>query len=39
MYVHEGFWRSMDTAKDARDLNDLWWNAVRANQTPPWKVW
>jgi glucose-1-phosphate cytidylyltransferase len=33
VYRHEGFWRSMDTFKEARDLNQLWQNGA------PWKVW
>ena len=34
VYVHEGFWQSMDTYKDAVTLNDLW-----ESGRPPWKVW
>jgi len=33
-YVHNGFWRPMDTKKDADDLNKMW-----AEDTAPWKVW
>jgi glucose-1-phosphate cytidylyltransferase len=33
IYKHEGFWHSMDTYKDALDLNELWANR------PPWRVW
>jgi glucose-1-phosphate cytidylyltransferase len=33
MYRHEGFWRSMDTLKDAIDLENIW--AAGA----PWRVW
>ena len=33
MYRHHGFWQSMDTLKDANDLERLW--AAGA----PWKVW
>jgi glucose-1-phosphate cytidylyltransferase len=33
MYRHHGFWQSMDTLKDANDLEQLW----RAGA--PWKVW
>ena len=31
---HEGFWRCMDTLKEAQELNALW----RAQQAP-WRVW
>ena len=30
-YRHDGFWRCMDTYKDAVALNDLW-----AAGAPPW---
>jgi glucose-1-phosphate cytidylyltransferase len=33
MYRHTGFWRSMDTFKEARELDTIW-----RDQTP-WKVW
>lgn len=33
-HLHEGFWGSMDTLKDALYLNDLW-----AQGDAPWKVW
>lgn len=33
MYRHAGFWRSMDTFKEAQVLDELW----RCEQ--PWKVW
>lgn len=33
MYRHEGFWRSMDTLKDAIDLQKIWLAGA------PWKVW
>ncbi|GIS67903.1 MAG: glucose-1-phosphate cytidylyltransferase [Anaerolineaceae bacterium] len=33
MYKHEGFWASMDTLKDAQNLNNVW------NNSAPWKVW
>jgi len=33
MYRHAGFWRSMDTFKEAQILNDLW------RSDKPWKVW
>ena len=33
IYHHHGFWRSMDTLKDAIDLQQLW------DQGAPWRVW
>jgi glucose-1-phosphate cytidylyltransferase len=33
MYRHDGFWQSMDTLKDANDLERLWQRGA------PWKVW
>lgn len=33
-YVHPGFWKCMDTFKDARELNHLW-----NNGEAPWKIW
>jgi glucose-1-phosphate cytidylyltransferase len=33
MYRHHGFWHSMDTLKDAIDLQDLW------DSSAPWRVW
>jgi glucose-1-phosphate cytidylyltransferase len=33
IFKHEGFWHSMDTYKDALDLNELW------EKSAPWKVW
>ncbi|WP_372715015.1 sugar phosphate nucleotidyltransferase, partial [Ilyobacter sp.] len=33
-YIHDGFWKPMDTLKDNNDLNDLW-DSGKA----PWKVW
>jgi len=33
MYRHNGFWRSMDTFKEARELDRMWANGA------PWKVW
>jgi glucose-1-phosphate cytidylyltransferase len=33
VYQHAGFWRSMDTFKEAQELDRLW-----AEETP-WKVW
>lgn len=34
LYVHHGFWFSMDTYKEALTLNDMW-----ASGDAPWKVW
>ena len=33
MYTHSGFWRSMKTFKDARELDAVW------RESAPWKVW
>lgn len=33
-YVHQGFWRCMDTARDYTSLNELWTSKQAA-----WKVW
>lgn len=33
VYEHTGFWRAMDTFKDAREMNALW------ERERPWKVW
>jgi glucose-1-phosphate cytidylyltransferase len=33
-FRHDGFWRCMDTYKDAVQLNDLW-----AAGQAPWKIW
>lgn len=33
-YIHNGFWRPMDTKKDVDDLNRMW-----ASDEAPWKVW
>jgi glucose-1-phosphate cytidylyltransferase len=33
MYRHTGFWRSMDTFKEAQVLDELW------RREKPWKVW
>jgi glucose-1-phosphate cytidylyltransferase len=33
MYRHSGFWRSMDTFKEAQVLDELW------RREKPWKVW
>ena len=34
IYRHTGFWRKMDTLKEAQQLNDIW-----ASGQAPWKVW
>ena len=33
MYRHTGFWRSMDTFKEAQELDAIW------KERAPWKVW
>jgi len=33
MYPHTGFWRSMDTFKEALELDAIW------RESAPWKVW
>lgn len=33
-YRHPGFWKSMDTIRDRKELEDLW-----ASGKAPWKVW
>jgi glucose-1-phosphate cytidylyltransferase len=33
VYVHDGFWHSMDTYNDVNTLNKMW------NDNPKWKVW
>lgn len=33
VYIHDGFWHSMDTYNDVESLNKLW------NEDPKWKVW
>lgn len=33
VYIHDGFWQSMDTYNDVDNLNMLW------NEDPKWKVW
>jgi glucose-1-phosphate cytidylyltransferase len=34
LYRHRGFWRSMDTFKDALELNETW-----DSGQAPWKTW
>lgn len=33
-YRHESFWQCMDTLRDVRALQELWYSA-----NPPWKMW
>lgn len=33
LYIHNGFWHSMDTYADVENLNKFWWSS------PQWKVW
>jgi glucose-1-phosphate cytidylyltransferase len=33
VYEHVGFWRAMDTFKDAKQMDSLW------RQSAPWKTW
>lgn len=33
VYRHRGFWRAMDTFKEAQELNTLWENKA------PWQIW
>jgi len=33
MYIHNGFWHSMDTYADVENLNHYW------KELPPWKIW
>jgi glucose-1-phosphate cytidylyltransferase len=33
VYHHNGFWRAMDTFKEAQELNTLW------EHDAPWKIW
>lgn len=33
LYIHEGFWHSMDTYPDVDNLNKLW------KESPQWKIW
>ena len=34
LYIHKGFWHSMDTYSDVDQLNTLW-----TQDLPPWKIW
>ena len=33
VYEHTGFWRAMDTFKDAREMDIIW------HESAPWKIW
>jgi glucose-1-phosphate cytidylyltransferase len=33
LFIHDGFWHSMDTYPDVENLNKYW------NENPKWKVW
>lgn len=33
LYIHNGFWHSMDTYPDVKNLNEFW------QENPKWKVW
>jgi len=33
VYHHRGFWRAMDTFKEAQELSALW------EQDAPWRLW
>ncbi len=33
LFRHDGFWQSMDTLKDAQELEEIWQRAA------PWKIW
>lgn len=33
-YMHDGFWKPMDSLNDKRKLDDLW-----NSENPPWKIW
>ena len=33
IYDHPGFWRAMDTFKDAQEMNTIW------DESAPWKTW
>jgi glucose-1-phosphate cytidylyltransferase len=33
LFKHAGFWRAMDTFKDAQQMNTIWYKSA------PWKVW
>lgn len=34
LYKHNGYWQCMDTAREFKQLNDLW-----SGRKAPWKVW
>lgn len=33
-FVHQGFWKPMDTLRDKRELEEFWGSGA-----PPWKIW
>ena len=33
IYEHPGFWRAMDTFKDAQEMNTIW------RESAPWRIW
>jgi len=33
VYEHDGFWRAMDTFKDAQEMEAIWY------ESSPWKIW
>ncbi len=33
-FVHEGFWKPMDTLREKKELEDLW-----QSKNTPWKIW
>ena len=33
-FLHEGFWRGMDTYREYLELNQLW-----DEGTAPWRIW
>ncbi len=34
VFHHKGFWKSLDTLKDKKELNQLW-----AQKKAIWKIW
>jgi glucose-1-phosphate cytidylyltransferase len=33
-FIHDGFWKPMDTLRDKNELDSLW-----RNDSAPWKLW
>lgn len=33
-YIHQGFWKCMDTLKDRKDLEEMW-----QSKNCPWRIW